>query len=218
LKFKCLRCQRDFTTLSENDKDKNFAFSHIILGKMKCPYCGASNGHLDNYKKIGNKKTTKRGYAGWGSGERQAPNISLHSDCRKRLFGNVTSGFRVVCKGCPSFFNCWSGNVDDGMASTPIKEEKIIPAKKDIVKRTVDDYTAKLKKYMKSIDFTIYEKDDKRYIKHANTIWKIGKEDSEVIINDTWNTNKTREIEKTLNKLKIDKKVFVRFFKYEINK
>jgi hypothetical protein len=51
----------------------------------------------------------------------RSSDIELHDDCKGRVIG--TTG-EVNCDGCESFFNCWTGNVDDGIVKEKTREEK----------------------------------------------------------------------------------------------
>ena len=88
-------------------------FVDMILDKMTCPNCHSSNAHMRKVQK--NKKHSsalhRGGYAAFGElSVGKQPNIVLHDDCRPNVYRN-----EVICDDCPCSFNCWTGNIDDGM-------------------------------------------------------------------------------------------------------
>jgi len=208
MKFHCNRCKKDFTTLAERDASKKFAFSHLIMDKMKCPNCGASNWHLTNKskKKVNSRGGYSRGYAGFNNTERPEPNIIVHPDCRQRLVGDFYSpdGLDVCCDNCKSVFNCWTGNVDDGDYNAPLvksidnqrEEAKIRMADK---KRNDELLRLQsLRRKMGTIGFG-YEFRQVWYARFGGTVWKLTNDDTKAISNYTWDTPQTIIIKRTFD-------------------
>jgi len=207
-----LKCGKDFTTLSERDKFRKFAFTHFILDKMICPYCHASNCHLLPTKiKRGRNKGLSRGYAGWNA-DRPQPNIILHQDCRSRLSGSMDTGYEVVCEGCPCVFNCWTGNVDDGEHIPPIgktpetkKEEAVV--KVAVKKRDEQlEQLQNLREKMGKVGLSYETKNGFGYCRLGGTIWKLLTEDLASVRDNSWATAKTSVIKRSLDNKKIDTK------------
>lgn len=207
MKLHCNRCQKDFTTLSERDKSKKFAFSHLILNKMKCPHCGASNQHLLTKVKKGKSRSSRsRGYAGWDSdSNRPEPNIIVHPDCRARLIGNIGSpnGLEVHCEGCKCIFNCWTGNVDDGDYVSPLTKSIDVQREEAIVKvqekKRDDDlqWLQDSRKRMGKIGFGYEFRKQVWYARFGGTVWKLTNDDVQAIRNSTWDTPQTMIIKRT---------------------
>ena len=204
MKFHCNRCGKDFTTLSERDKDRKFALHHIIMDRMRCPHCHASNWRPT-------KKGKGKGYAGWGNYDMPEPNIIVHPDCRSRMSGSLYSpeGLQVVCEGCKSVFNCLTGNVDDGDYVSPLEkniEQKREEAKIVLAKKKQNDernYLEKLRRYFGSLGFGYAYRKATWYCYFGSTTWKLDANDIEAICTCTWSTPKTMVIKKTLDKREV---------------
>lgn len=212
MKLHCNRCNRDFTTLSERDKDRKFAIHHLIFDKMVCPHCHASNWHLTQRKSKG------RGYAGWDNDNHSEPNIIVHPQCQPHVSGSLFSPEGLTCqcdKNCKSFFNCWTGNVDDGDYVAPLtksRDEQMAEAQVTIQKKKRDDeleWLQNLRKRMGKIGFGYRIKrvwynggsafNLVWYAKFGGTIWKLTPNDIQAIRNYTWDTPQTIVIKRTFD-------------------
>lgn len=233
MRFHCNRCNKDFTTLS-NDKGKKFAFRHFMLEKMFCSHCGASNiQHIPKKplrKTRGRYQPVRRSVDPYENG--YTPAIVLHSLCQKRLVGNPMSieGMEIVCEGCPDAFNCFTGNVDDGSLNTSeysqdrkdtkIKEQKeiVVEAKvKTAEKKRNDelDFLEQLRDQMGKVGFSYRFHNGLTYAHFGGTIWKLGDEDEKAILEQTWHTSKTKVIKNTLNNREIKLTVARNLLYYE---
>jgi DNA-directed RNA polymerase subunit RPC12/RpoP len=211
IKLHCMVCKKDWTTLSERDKAKKFAIHHLQLDKMRCPHCGASNYHLLPKPK---KSSTRRGYAGSDrynpTGEFRQPNIIVHPECQPHVSGNPLNPDGLTChcnKNCKSYFNCWTGNVDDGEYVAPLEkslEQRQEEAKEHLAKMQRDEENAKLlrlRTILGKIGFC-YDFNRGLYAHFGNTNWKLSTDDAEAIIKLTWNTPQTRLIKRTFESRK----------------
>lgn len=212
MKYHCNRCNQDFTTLSEKDESRKFAFAHLILNKMSCPNCGASNRTkpLKPLKKTRGRYQPRRKSLGEDA---VMPDVILHTDCRTRIVGNPMNigGIQVACEGCRSVFNCWTGNVDDGDYNSPLEksiEERREEARVKIAvaetKRDDElDYLNHLRTKMGKIDFGYEFGKGAWYARFGGTTWKLDNEDVTAIRSGHWNTIKTRIIERTLQNRRV---------------
>lgn len=58
-------------------------------------------------------------------------NVRLHDDCRDRIvLVNVEP--EAICDGCKSYFNCWTGNIDDGVIVEPTKKNDVEAARQRV--------------------------------------------------------------------------------------
>jgi DNA-directed RNA polymerase subunit RPC12/RpoP len=106
--------------------------------------------------------------------------IELHDDCKGRICGEET-----VCDGCYSFFNCWTGNIDDGIIIEKDKQAEIESAKekvKHIEKREAREQFENIHHRLDKKGFKYYIKYGARYIQILGTIWKLKDEDWNSII------------------------------------
>ena len=207
MRFHCQECAKDFTTLSkENDKR---AFSNLILDDMRCPYCGCSNREV----KLAPLKHTR---GRWQPKRRSRDTdevfqpIVLSSICQSRValtYGE--SMFEVVCDGCPSAFNCLTGNIDDGVVEPEdIKDKfkKIDEAKEKLLDKQKEEEKLRLKKIedgLRNQGFAFVKLSD-WYAKFRGTNWKLSDDDIKAITENTWHTPKTMTIKNTLTNHKID--------------
>ncbi len=208
MKFHCNACRRDFTTLAERDDGRKFALHHMILDKMKCPHCGASNWNrtLRPLKKTRNRYQPKRRSV--SDLDYTPPNIIVHPDCQKRLVGSVYSpeGYRVICDGCKSKFNCWTGNVDDGDYNSPLeksREQQVAEAKVIVEKKRQEDAVKalqELRERLGKVGFGYQFKKETWYAKFGGTVWKLTPQDIEAILRATWETAQTTVINRTFQK------------------
>ena len=206
MKFHCNRCNKDFTTLAERDKGKKFGFSHLIMDRMKCAFCGASNASrvLRPLKKTRNRYQPKRRMV---SDDDAPPSIVLHQDCRSRLTGSLYSpeGYEVVCEGCKCVFNCWTGNVDDGEYIAPITTSMDEQRKEAVIKvekKKVDDELQWLldeRKKMGKLGFSYEFRKQTWYARFGGTIWKLNPDDVQSIRECTWDTPQTIIIKRTFD-------------------
>lgn len=209
MKYHCNKCNKDFTTLSEKDKSRKFAFAHLILNKMSCPHCHASNyaKALKPLKKTRGRYQPKRKSLGE---DYELPNVILHPDCRSRVVGNPMNigGIQVACEGCRSVFNCWTGNVDDGDYNSPL--EKSIEERREEARAKVavaetkrDDeleYLNQLRTKMGKIGFRYEFGKEAWYARFGGTTWKLADDDVQAIRNHTWDTPHTIIIKRTFDK------------------
>jgi hypothetical protein len=208
MKFICNICRKQFTTLADRDKHDLSALKHISLDQMKCPYCGANNKAI-RFRNHGR---------GWGSnaGEEDVvkPSIELHPDCKRRTIYNA-DGFGVVCDGCKSMFNCYTGNIDDG---TIIQENEFI-APPPIKIRTVETnypILTKLRERLASKQFSFKFQKETWYAQFVGTIWKLSNDDVVALTNGEWGkTIKTQAIQHTLQKYDISVGDVRQLFEYE---
>jgi hypothetical protein len=135
------------------------------------------------------------------------PNIVLHDDCRPRICGN-----EIVCDNCPCFFNCYTGNVDDGKvekSQTQIDNEKKDKEREMTLfkKQRQDDIIEKKKKeleiLLKKYDVTCYLANNSWYIKIKSAIFKLSELDLIAIENKEYNTDKTNKMREALINNKI---------------
>jgi len=197
-----MRCGKDFTTLSEKDRSRKFAIHHLQLDKMQCPHCGASN----------------RGYRSGGKwnpfnqelSETREPNIIVHPQCRPHI--SFSSG-ELICncdKSCKSYFNCWTGNVDDGDYVAPLEkpiEERRKEAKALMEKKQKDDkiqYLNQLRVNLSKIGFCYEFKNGLVYCRFGGTVWKLNSDDTEAIHSQTWSTPTTTIIKRTFDNRSIN--------------
>lgn len=218
MRYHCNRCNKDFTTLSD-DKGKKFAFSHFQLEKMSCPHCGATN--RSNIPKRPLKQTRGR----WQPKRRSMdtddyspPSIVLHPICQKRIIGSISSieGIRVECEGCPSAFNCLTGNVDDGTitesafeiqeAKDRAKAKAVEDAKIKAVENKVNEdklYLKQLRDKLGNLNFCYVFQNNLCYARFGGTVWKLDRDDEKAILEQTWHTPKTIVIKNTFLKREI---------------
>jgi len=200
IKLHCMRCGRDFTTLSEKDKSKKFAIHHLQFDKMQCPYCGASN---RGYKSGGKWNPFSQEFS-----EIREPNIIVHPQCRPHVSGSLFSPEGLTChcsKECKSYFNCWTGNVDDGDYVVPL--EKSIEERREEAKALMDKKKKEekeqrfnqLRKLLGKVGLRYEFKNGTIYCRFGGTVWKLDSNDIEAIHSQTWNTSKTTVIKKTLD-------------------
>lgn len=99
------------------------AFSHGISDKMVCPNCGARNPQAKvasvKYQKHYRTRYQPKPRYSIGDEDFNSPINNTTSRFSKAYNGSVGNkdGMRVVCDGCPQVFNCWTGNVDDGLCN-----------------------------------------------------------------------------------------------------
>lgn len=206
MRFSCRNCGKDFTSFSERDEKRKLAFTAIfyLLDKIACPHCNATN-------RIKRPKPLKQTSARWQPKHKasnpddydEPPTIVLFDECRKRWRGSDCS-----CEGCPSVFNCLTGNIDDGKLETddPNYVEKKEAEKAELRQRAIDK--GKLDKEValltrvramlgaKGISITTYN--SFTYVKIGGTTWKLLPADIEAIGGLTWDTEQTSIIQKTL--------------------
>lgn len=208
MRYHCNRCGKDFTIIRADDKVK-FAFAHMT-DKMQCQLCGAKN----QYNVA--KKSIKKSRGRWqgrrpsiDTWEYSNPVVEMHSLCQQRVAGSMFSkeGMQVMCNGCPSYFNCYTGNIDDGIdVPEESKEKKIERAKEELVKiqsREFDANYEKIRKWGKLNMLTVELKDGVWRIKYAGTIWKLLNDDIKAIREGTWQTKNTTTISRTLERRNI---------------
>ena len=210
MRFHCQTCGKDFTTLSKEINKRHFV--NLDLRNMRCPHCSACNQeqNLKPLKKTRHRYQPKRRSA--DTDEIYQP-IVLSDICRSRMccsFGNQIK-FEVVCDGCPSAFNCLSGNVDDGVLEDLAEEKKVVRkqevevAKVKVVDKIVEDNKAKFIQVKASLGKMGWD-----YEMHANrlkcggTIWKLDNEDRQAIVDGSWHTPKTIVIKNTFRNKGID--------------
>jgi len=144
------------------------------------------------------------------------PAIILHEQCQKRLCGNPMSieGMEVMCEGCPSAFNCLTGNVDDGslkskeyaedntQALADMRAKLVEDAKVKVAEKKRDDEKDILKRLRLSLGnlgFRFIFQNGMTYARYQGTVWKLDMEDRRAIIAQTWHTEKAETIRKTLS-------------------
>ncbi len=214
MKMYCNRCHTAFTVFNkaneEATKKLEFAFSHGISDKMVCPNCGARNPQAKvasvKYQKHYRTRYQPKPRYATGDEDFTPPSIILHPDCQKRIMGSVGNkdGMRVVCDGCPQVFNCWTGNVDDGLCNVitePSPKKVIIDAKKQVEnQQKIAEEAAfqKMKQVMGKAGFC-YEFKNLWYCKLGGTIWKLDPADVNAITSGAFNTKKTTVIKASLN-------------------
>jgi hypothetical protein len=162
MKLHCNRCRRDFTTLIDADRQKMVRY--LDFSKWRCPYCG-----------VHNTRTKARGgwYRGGDTDEIQQP-IVASRECQARIRGGIDSGFSVVCDGCPSAFQCLTGNVDDGIEQSEDYNPAVI--KIDLNEMEKVNKRAELDKLLKELkhnNITLYYKEGYYRIKVGSTIYKV---------------------------------------------
>ena len=201
MKLHCNACRKDFTTLAERDESKKFAFSHLLLDKMKCPYCGASNW---GYRSGGKWNPFSREVS-----EINIPNIIVHPQCQPHVSGNLFSPEGLTChcdKTCKSFFNCLTGNVDDGDYIAPLeksREEQVADAKAYMKKKAQEDAVKafnQLRERLGKENFGYQFRKETWYAKYGGTIWKLTEQDIDAILKSKWDTATTQIIHKTLQR------------------
>jgi len=168
---------------------------------MKCPHCGASNW---GYKSGGKWNPFSRDI-----GEIREPNIIVHPQCRPHIGGNFNSPEGMVCycdKTCKSFFNCMTGNVDDGDYVVPLeksREEQVADAKAYMKKKTQEDAVKafnQLRERLGKDNFGYQFRKEMWYAKYGGTIWKLTEQDVDAILKSKWDTATTQIIHKTLQR------------------
>jgi hypothetical protein len=182
----------------------------FLVDNMTCPNCGASN-KTKKFKPL--KKTRSRWQPKRRSidmDEYDTPSIVLHDDCRSRLCGSISTRVSVICDGCPSAFNCLTGNVDDGFTSDnlveKIKEEKSAQIEKakiqaeDTKKRDEYNKFLKLVDSLKKLGFSYSITDGQNYARFGGTVWKLAEEDKKAILDNSWHTPKTMVMKNTFVK------------------
>lgn len=182
-----------------------------MLDDMVCPHCGSRN-HQREPKPL--RRTRSRWQPKHMSREEgDYQPITVSEICQKRLM--VSFGSRmvaeVVCEGCPSAFNCLTGNIDDGIPDTVVPEDnkakQIAEAKVVVEKKEKEDKLAQVKRNIESLaklGFTYYTDGGKCYAKFRGTIWKLSDDDVKSIMCNSWNTPKTMAMKNTLINRKID--------------
>jgi len=217
MKFHCNICGNDFTTLSIRDKAKKRAIHGVQLNKMECPHCHATNA---GYKSGGRWNPFSQEVT-----DVNIPPIILHPQCRPHVWGSVTSAKGLSCecdKTCKSFFNCWTGNVDDGTYNVPVEptyEERVEKAKAHVEKKKELDRVVNLNKLRKecgNIGLSFRCENGLWYAQFGGTKWKLTKDDLLSILKLLWDTDKTMMIRNTLEKRKINPKVAMILLNSEI--
>lgn len=204
MRFHCNVCKQDFTILSQ-DKERKIAFSMFVVDNQTCPNCGAMN----RTKKFAPLKKTRSRWQpkrrSMDMDEYALPDIVLHPDCQSRLCGSISIGkVTVICDGCPSSFNCLTGNVDEGFTSATqedykdktnaINAAKIEEAEKrlaEIKKRDEAEALIKLRDELGRRGFYYFATYGQMFARFNGTIWKLSKEDEKAILDNTWHTPKT---------------------------
>ncbi len=191
-RYVCDQCRNEFTLLAERDKARLFAFSHFILAKMSCPHCG---GHA----------------------------IHLHEDCQGRTCGsyNTPEGTYTVCDGCRSFFNCYTGNVDDGTVRGSSKsKELVIKQAEELLahRKLVDDLNnlRLLREKAARQQFSYSFANGNWYARMGGTIWKLDTNDLGAISGLTWNTKNTAVIKRTLDNKKVPFSLIKTLLSFEV--
>lgn len=125
-----------------------------------------------------------------------AHSIHIHNDCRSRIeFKNGVP--EAICDGCISYFNCWTGNIDDGLVIISDIDNAISIAKQRIVlinKEKKEKQTADLKAILLKHNFKFWSTRNIMYIQHANTTWRLDYADFCAIVLNEWDTEKTKLI------------------------
>jgi len=164
---------------------------------MQCPHCGASN---RGYKSGGNWNPFSQELS-----ETREPNIIVHPQCRPHV--SFSSG-ELICncdKSCKSYFNCWTGNVDDGDYVAPL--EKPIEERREEAKALMEkkqrnyeiQYLNQLRAKLGKIGFCYEFKNSLVYCRFGGTVWKLNSDDTEAILSQTWDTPKTITIKRTFD-------------------
>ncbi len=118
----------------------------------------------------------------------------------------------AVCNGCPEYFNCLTGNVDDGVAP---KAKQIVQTKEDMIEQykrkkhgdMLKYYTDKL--HGKFSIHKAFEKNGEVVLSvtiNKCTKLNISEKDIDAIIKGTWDTEKTKLIYHTMTKYGCDVK------------
>jgi len=172
------------------------------MDKMTCPHCHASNWNLTQRKSKG------RGYAGWDNDNYSEPNIIVHPQCQPHVSGSLFSPEGLTChcdKSCKSFFNCWTGNVDDGDYNAPLtksRDEQVAEAKVIVQKKKRDDelqWLQDARKRMGKIGFGYEFRKQTWYARFGGTVWKLTPDDVQSIRKCTWDTPQTTVIKRTFD-------------------
>ncbi len=218
MRFHCNNCRKDFTSFSERDSKRRLAFTAIFhyLDQIACPHCNATN-------KIKRPKPLKETGARWQPKHRSTspddydgpPSIVLFHECRKRW-----NGSGVNCEGCPFRFNCLTGNVDDGQLETddPDYVEKKEAEKDSRNREIVEQYKQRQRK-QKLLEVRNYLAkkgvtcDNAMRVTIGGTTWKLSDVDIVSIKTDTWETDKTRTIKKSL----VNKNIGLKYLRYLIS-
>jgi len=193
---------------------EKFAFSIMMIDKMRCPNCGASN-HAHQSKPL--KKTRSRWqpvHRSRNSEDYPLPSISLHPTCQSRLMGSPSTTMRVKCDGCPSAFNCLTGNVDDGNGIVMETQEEMSErlekqknkAQAQLAAKELKDKQEmfeKMRDKLGKLGFSYEFKSGIWYARFAGTLWKLDTNDRSAILTGNYNTSKTIVIKNTLTKRKI---------------
>lgn len=207
MRFRCTRCGRDFTTMSMERADK-VVFSILVLNKIKCPNCGAG-------ERTRTLKPLRQSRCRWQPKRRSLdtsdypePIIVLHDDCQTRLH-HLDGKYSVVCDGCPSAFNCLSGNIDDGANIEDDidkrRAKKVDEAKKYMARVNKQELDLKFKKIEQGLGQFSYQINGLViYAQFGGTLWKLSEEDKQAILSNSWDTEKTKIIKTTLDKRSID--------------
>jgi len=191
--------------------------------KFKCSNCKKS------FTTIASDQKTKDAFLLYNRNMRcfhcHSSDIELHDDCKGRVIG--TTG-EANCDGCESYFNCWTGNVDDLSVHEKTKAEKredeIKIAKervKQIETREDREEWNNLHYRLEKKGFKYYLKYSFRYIQILGTIWKLKDEDYNAIIKKEWDaTKQTKAIRINIEKKGIPLDLVNRYFELfiKINK
>jgi hypothetical protein len=178
---------------------------------MVCPNCGARNAESIPRKPL---KVVKG--ARWQPKRRsqdtddfRPPTITLHPDCQKRLVGNPFNGYEVLCGGqgvakCQSYFNCWTGNVDDGLYNAPLEKsreqqiDEAVALKKMQEETELQTRLITRRKQLRAHDFGYEFNNGIVYCRFGGTKWKLDKLDVGSIIHGKWDTDKSKVIRNSL--------------------
>jgi len=196
------------------------AFSSVMLDKMRCPHCGAGEAPRKPLKPL---KKTRGLYQpkrrSMDTSDYPMPTLTLHDECQKRLHGNIAYGtVKVDCDGCPSSFNCLTGNIDDGLTIEEDKAKRVEEAKKKVAEEDRKKETLRIKKVESGLcGFSCSVKNGVVHAKFAGTIWKLSSEDEKAILENTWNTEKTKIIKATLDKRQVDLSSVIEVLKWKLS-
>ena len=125
-----------------------------------------------------------------------------------------------MCDGCPSAFNCLTGNVDDGshkeeipFARPPVElanEEAAMKIKEaeekaaELELKKAEQEFENLKRKLGKLGFCYEFRNGEWCARFGGTIWKLSQDDTLAILAGDYNTQKTITIKNTFNKRNID--------------
>lgn len=135
--------------------------------------------------------------------------VILHEDCAKMGAGVDQT---PACAQCVEFFNCFTGNADDGTTDNIQIEQDEIRIRAEAVMRMEHDELVKLHTAFSHYQIKVFSMPDKTsyklYVKYKGTTWRLDWDDYDALADRTYKTHKSTLICRVLDKLELNKTKF----------